>query len=119
MAAVTSYGSAARQVLVLCFSLLLYSASVHAQNAQSYLIGRGIADVTGPAVGVMLWGFGHPDQVGEGIHIRQRSRAFIMVQADDLNSRLVLVSADLGSIDHHILWRSLSGCRSALVRATI
>jgi neutral ceramidase len=102
VAAVTSYGSAARQVLVLCFSLLLYSASVHAQNAQSYLIGRGIADVTGPAVGVMLWGFGHPDQVGEGIHIRQRSRAFIMVQADDLNSRLVLVSADLGSIDHHI-----------------
>jgi len=101
--ATTFYRRATTQVLLLFCSLLLCTASVHAQNAQSYLIGRGIADVTGPAVGVMLWGFGHPDQIGEGIHIRQRSRAFIIVQADDTNKRLVLVSADLGSIDHHML----------------
>jgi neutral ceramidase len=66
------------------------------------MIGRGIADVTGPAVGMQLWGFGRPDQIGEGLHIRQRSRAFVMVQADDPARRLVFVSADLGSIDHHI-----------------
>lgn len=103
MTATTPCGNAIRHVLLMCFSTLLCTASVHAQNAHPYLVGRGIADVTGPAVGVMLWGFGHPDQVGEGIHIRQRSRAFIIVQADDPSSRLALVSADLGSIDHHVL----------------
>ena len=103
MTATTSYGSVTRQVLLLCCGLVLYTASAQAQDEQPYLIGRGIADVTGPAVGVLLWGFGHPDQVGEGIHIRQRSRAFIMVQADDPSNRLVFVSADLGSIDHHML----------------
>ena len=72
------------------------------QTSQPYLIGRGIADVTGPAVGMQLWGFGRPDQIGEGIHIRQRSRAFVIAQADDPDKRLVFVSADLGSIDHHI-----------------
>lgn len=66
------------------------------------MLGRGIADVTGPAVGMQLWGFGRPDQIANGIHIRQRSRAFVVAQADDPSSRLVLVSADLGSIDHHI-----------------
>lgn len=69
---------------------------------QPYLIGRGIADVTGPAVGMQLWGFGRPDQIGEGIHIRQRSRAFVIAQADGPDKRLVFVSTDLGSIDHHI-----------------
>ena len=103
MTATTPCGNASRHVLLMCFSTLLCIASAQAQNTHSYLVGRGIADVTGPAVGVMLWGFGHPDQVGEGIHIRQRSRAFIIVQADDPSSRLVLVSADLGSIDHHVL----------------
>ena len=99
MTATTPCGNASRHVLLMCFSTLLCIASAQAQNTHSYLVGRGIADVTGPAVGVMLWGFGHPDQVGEGIHIRQRSRAFIIVQADDPSSRMVLVSADLGSID--------------------
>jgi neutral ceramidase len=82
--------------------VLLQGTTAIAQDEQPYLIGRGIADVTGPAVGVPFWGFGRPDQIGEGIHIRQRSRAFIIEQADDPAKRLVFVSADLGSIDHHI-----------------
>lgn len=73
-----------------------------AQAAQPYLIGRGMSDITGPALGVQLWGFGRPDQTSEGIHIRQRARAFIVAQADQPQRRLVFVSADLGSIDHHI-----------------
>ena len=67
-----------------------------------YLIGRGMVDITGPEVGMPLWGFGRPDQIAEGIHIRLRSRAFISVQANDPEQRLVFVSADLGSIDHHM-----------------
>tara|TARA_R110002072_G_scaffold84388_19_gene191441 strand:+ start:11959 stop:13905 length:1947 start_codon:yes stop_codon:yes gene_type:complete len=73
-----------------------------AQSAQHYLVGRGITDITGPAVGMQLWGFGRPDQIDEGIHLRQRSRAFVIAQADDPARRLVYVSAELGSIDHHI-----------------
>jgi neutral ceramidase len=91
-----------RPFFLLCFGLLLCTAPTTAQTAQPYLIGRGIADITGPAVGVPLWGFGRPDQIGEGIHIRQRSRAFVIAQADDPDARLVFVSADLGSVDHHM-----------------
>ncbi|MDZ7784764.1 MAG: neutral/alkaline non-lysosomal ceramidase N-terminal domain-containing protein [Halioglobus sp.] len=73
-----------------------------ADSIQPYLIGRGIADVTGPLVGVQFWGFGRPDQIGEGLHIRLRSRAFIIAQKTDPVRRLVFVSVDLGSVDHHI-----------------
>jgi neutral ceramidase len=79
-----------------------FASDIAPQTMQPYLIGRGMADVTGPAVGVQLWGFGRPDQIGEGIHIRQRSRAFVIAQADNPKNRLAFVSADLGSIDHHI-----------------
>ena len=72
------------------------------QTHTPYLIGRGMVDITGPPVGMPLWGFGRPDQISEGIHIRQRSRAFIIVQANDEAQRLIFVSADLGSIDHHM-----------------
>ena len=102
MATTRSYNSFIRQVVLLCCSMLLHMAPVTAQTAQPYLIGRGITDITGPAVGMPMWGFGRPDQIDEGIHIRQRSRAFVIAQADDPDQRLVFVSADLGSIDHHI-----------------
>ena len=91
--------------LVLLFGFALSEPALGQQPHQAqtpYLIGRGMADITGPAVGMPLWGFGRPDQISEGIHIRQRSRAFIIVQADDSAQRLVFVSADLGSIDHHM-----------------
>jgi len=69
---------------------------------EPYLIGRGMTDVTGPAVGIQLWGFGRADQIGEGIHIRQRSRAFVIAQADQPSQRLAFVSVDIGSIEHHM-----------------
>lgn len=59
-----------------------------------------MADITGPAVGMHMWGFGRPDQITEGIHFRQRSRAFIVAQRDQPEQRMVFVSADLGSVDH-------------------
>ena len=86
-------------VVVFCGASLTAAA---AQVAQPYLIGRGSTDITGPAVGLQMWGFGRPDQIDEGIHIRQRARAFVIAQADDPDRTLVFVSADLGSIDHHI-----------------
>lgn len=86
--------------------LLLIATTTQAQQPANYLIGRGIADITGPAFGMQMWGFGREDQLTEGIHFRLRARAFII--AEPLNSdggkdrRLVFVSADIGSIEHNM-----------------
>ena len=83
--------------------MVLLPVTTHAEEtSQPYLIGRGMSDITGPSYGVQMWGFGREDQLTEGLHIRQRSRAFIVAQANDPTKRLVFVSADLGSIEHHI-----------------
>ena len=87
---------------LICMLALPYLAQGQGLLHNAYLVGRGIADITGPAVGMPLWGFGRADQIGEGIHTRLRSRAFITVQVDDPTQRLVFVSAELGSIEHHI-----------------
>lgn len=71
-------------------------------NSQSYLIGRGMTDITGPIYGAQMWGFGRENQITEGLHIRQRSRAFVIAETIDPTKRLAFVSADLGSIEHHI-----------------
>lgn len=99
--------------VALSFLLLIASASARievdtvveetALSANHYLVGRGVADVTGPVVGVPLWGFGRPDQIGEGLHIRLFSRAFVIGELNDPAQRLVFASVDLGSIDHHVV----------------
>ena len=102
----TKVRQCSRGFLLLCLCLLVLSGQVLAQDKGEgqtpYLIGRGMVDITGPEVGMPMWGFGRPDQIAEGVHIRLRSRAFITVEADDPDQRLVFVSADLGSIDHHM-----------------
>ncbi len=99
--------------VALSFLLLIASASARievdtvveetALSANHYLVGRGVADVTGPVVGMPLWGFGRPDQIGEGLHIRLFSRAFVIGELNDPAQRLVFASVDLGSIDHHVV----------------
>jgi neutral ceramidase len=61
-----------------------------------------MADVTGPAYGSPMWGFGKEGQNTQGIHIRLKSRAFIFVDPEK-NSRLVFTSVDIGSIEHHVV----------------
>ncbi len=70
-------------------------------EASEYFIGRGMTDITGPAFGIQMWGFGREDQLTEGLHIRQRSRAFIIAEPEN-GKRIVFVSADIGSIEHNI-----------------
>ena len=69
--------------------------------AFNYLIGVGSEDVTGPAVGVQMFGFVREDQISEGIHLRQRARTFIVAERDG-SRRLVLCVVDLGSVTHEI-----------------
>jgi len=80
------------------FAVLIARA---ADDDYPYLVGRGMADVTGPPVGVQMWGFVREDQITEGIHFRLFSRAFVVAERDGGN-RIAFASVDLGSITHAI-----------------
>ncbi|RYZ52094.1 MAG: hypothetical protein EOP07_20155, partial [Proteobacteria bacterium] len=61
----------------------------------NYLVGTGIYDITGPAAEIGMMGFADAKQKTAGIHMRLRSRAFIV---GDEKNRVVVVSADLGML---------------------
>ena len=90
-----------KKALILFITLLLAPITAYSEEPYEYLIGRGMSDITGPALGIQLWGFGREDQISEGIHIRQKARAFIIADAT-LTKRIVFVTADIGSVEHHI-----------------
>lgn len=87
--------------LALLIVTLITSLNANGDEPYEFVIGRGMADVTGPAFGIQLWGFGRQDQISEGLHIRQSARAFIIADSDQAK-RIVFVSVDIGSIEHHI-----------------
>lgn len=77
--------------------------AAHADD-ENYLVGRAMTDVTGPAYGVQMWGFGREDQLTEGLHIRQRARAFIIAErGTETAHRIAFVSVDIGSIEHNMV----------------
>lgn len=82
---------------ILALVLLLVAIS----NAQAYLIGRGIYDITGPAAELGMLGYGQLDQVSEGIHQRLRARAFVFVDETSAK-RVVFVSADLPMVTQSV-----------------
>ena len=43
-----------------------------------YLVGSGIYDITGPAGEIVMMGFAVSEQKTAGIHMRLRSRAFVI-----------------------------------------
>jgi neutral ceramidase len=59
-----------------------------------FLVGRGISDVTGEAVGCGLLGYGKADQVSAGIHTRLRTRAFVFIDPET-ERRILLSVSDL------------------------
>jgi neutral ceramidase len=59
-----------------------------------YLVGRGLSDITGEAAECGMLGYGRADQQTAGIHTRQRTRAFIIAEAESA-SRVLLVVNDL------------------------
>jgi neutral ceramidase len=56
-----------------------------------YLAGRGISDITGEAADCGMMGYGKADQKTAGIHLRQRSRAFVFADTDAPDDRPVLL----------------------------
>ncbi|XP_053612724.1 neutral ceramidase isoform X2 [Plodia interpunctella] len=77
--------------------LHVWCALACACAASALRVGVGIADVTGPPAEVGFMGYANFEQTGRGIHLRQFSRAFVLVDdSNDSNSsqRIVFVSVD-------------------------
>ena len=64
---------------------------------QSFQVGAGLYDITGPAAELAMMGYAMTDQKTAGIHQRLRSRAFVIASACN-GKRAVFVSADVGQI---------------------
>ncbi len=83
-------------VLTLAASAGMPSPASAADDGE-YLVGRGISDVTGEAAETGMMGYSSFDQKTSGIHQRQRSRAFVVVDRAT-GKRVVYVNADLAMI---------------------
>lgn len=62
-----------------------------------YLVGRGVADVTGEVAEAGMMGYADTGQVASGLHMRQRARAFVIADRAS-GQRVVHVTADVGMI---------------------
>jgi neutral ceramidase len=60
----------------------------------TYLVGRGLSDITGEAAECGMLGYGRADQQTAGIHTRQRTRAFIVAESAE-GPRVLMVVSDL------------------------
>ncbi|MFJ9387543.1 neutral/alkaline ceramidase [Nocardioides sp. NPDC101246] len=73
----------------------------HATDRQAgsadYLVGRGIADVTGEVAEAGMMGYADLGQVSSGLHMRQRARSFVIADPES-GERVVHVLADAGMI---------------------
>nr|XP_006823956.1 PREDICTED: neutral ceramidase-like [Saccoglossus kowalevskii] len=74
---------------------LAQARALPATTGTKYMIGVGIADVTGPAADVGMMGYAKLSQQTGGIHQRLYSRAYI-VGDENGGNRFVFVSADIG-----------------------
>ncbi|ONI83068.1 alkaline ceramidase [Actinosynnema sp. ALI-1.44] len=84
-------------MLAVLAAAMVFTGLPAAAAPQPYLVGRGISDVTGPAAENGMMGYSKFDQKTTGIHQRQRSRAYVVVDRAT-NKRVVYVNADLAMI---------------------
>ncbi|KAK4077119.1 uncharacterized protein Triagg1_4086 [Trichoderma aggressivum f. europaeum] len=68
-------------------------------DRQSYLIGVGKADITGPVVEIGFAGYANLDQTGSGLRQRLYSRAFIVADKANPSDRFVYLVLDTQSGD--------------------
>ncbi len=77
--------------------MVMWGLAMPAMAADRFLIGTGIYDITGPAAECGMMGYSMPDQKTEGIHMRLRSRAFVVADPDN-GKRVAFVCAEAGII---------------------
>lgn len=65
--------------------------------SESYLIGQGISDITGPSAGVGMMGYSMLNQKTTGIQMRLWARAFVF-SSPKTNKKVTFVLCDLGMI---------------------
>lgn len=73
------------------------SAAAGCESNTRFEIGAGMFDITGPAAELGMMGYASIGQKTTGIHMRLRSRAFVMVSPCN-GQRVAFVSADVGQI---------------------
>ncbi|KAK0209482.1 Neutral/alkaline nonlysosomal ceramidase [Armillaria fumosa] len=88
-------------------ALLAVSGSGGNVVAAQYLLGLGVADITGPIVETNMMGYASLAQTDTGLHMRQFSRVFIVADASDPSSRILFISSDIAMGD--------SGVRRSIV----
>ncbi|PIL32954.1 hypothetical protein GSI_05072 [Ganoderma sinense ZZ0214-1] len=99
-----------------CLAAFITSANVLTNGAQGvqgvagqYLLGLGIGDITGPVVETNMMGYASLAQTDTGLHMRQRSRAWIVADANNATNRFVFINADIAMGD--------TGIRRSIVAA--
>lgn len=88
-------------LMMVCFVSGSLSQDAH------YILGAGIADITGPAADANLMGYANPSQTAGGISIRQFSRAFVIADSNG-EKRFVFVSIDAGMQDQGVTLEVIS-----------
>ncbi|CAK5272171.1 unnamed protein product [Mycena citricolor] len=78
------------------------SAASPSDDPSTYLLGLGIADITGPVVETNMMGYASLGQTDTGLHMRQRCRAFIVSEASAPENRVLLLNADIGMGDEGV-----------------
>jgi len=81
-------------------------------DAGSYLVGVGKADITGPVVELNLMGYANSSQIGSGLRQRIYSRAFIIGNPSTPSERVVYMVLDTQSGDTAIRNGILEGVRA-------
>ena len=84
-------------------TLIVCCAPVEALSSD-FSIGSGMYDITGPAAELGMMGYSMLDQKTEGISMRLRSRAFVVVDPGS-SKRVAFVSVDTGIIPQGIKQR--------------
>eukprot|EP00940_MAST-03C_sp_MAST-3C-sp2_P000466 g466.t1 len=99
-----------RIVSTVAATLLCYACFAQFTRAQLE-VGTGIYDITGPAADINFMGYAIPSQVGNGIHLRLRARAFVVSSNQTTPGgkygKFAFVSADIGMGSHVVLMRVL------------
>jgi neutral ceramidase len=80
---------------------------------ETYRIGRSLADITLPVVGVPMLGFVRADQISEGVHQRQYARTFVITDASG-KTRLAIVTCDIAFPTHTLKLAVLDRLREKL-----
>ncbi|KAF5353132.1 hypothetical protein D9758_008800 [Tetrapyrgos nigripes] len=81
-------------------SLLPRQAGIGVKGVEGqYLLGLGTGDITGPVVETNMMGYASLGQTDTGLHMRERSRAFIIAEQANPANRVVFINADIAMGD--------------------